>query len=100
MTVEITSVTINKRIVTIEAIDVSEENLQWIERIRDDCFDREIAFNFDLNQKSANIYLYRFLHHQKKVIELQPDLLIDALFAIVGTVTNISDKYLDYDSVA
>ena len=100
MTVEITSATINNRIVTIEAIDVSEENLQWIERIRDDCYEREVSFTFDLTQKAPNSYLYRFLHRQKRVVEAKPTYLADALSAIVGTIVTINGKYLDYDRVA
>lgn len=97
MTVEITSATIHNKIVEIEAIDVSEEHLQRIERTRDDGFERELLFTFDLCNRWQNSYLYRFLHQQKRVMEKNPSLLIDALQYTVGTVTSISGKYLNYD---
>ena len=97
MTVEITSATIQNRIVEIEAIDVSEEHLQHIKRYRDDGFERELLFTFDLCDRWQNSYIYRFLHQQKIVKERNPSLLIDALQCTVGTVTSISGKYLNYD---
>ncbi len=100
MTVEITSVSIDDRIVTINAIDVSEENLQHMERIRDDGDEHEVAFTFDLRRKYPNIYLNKFLHRQKAVREAKPKLLIEALNATVGTVTSINGKYRDWDRVA
>ena len=100
MTVEITSASIKDRIVTIEGIDVSEENLQRMERTRDDGFEREVVFSFDLTEKHPNIYINRFLHRQKAVCELKPSYLVDALQAIVGTVTSIDNRYLDFFSVA
>ena len=97
MTVEITSATIHNRVVEIEAINVSEEHLQRIERTRDDGFEQELLFNFDLNNLYEKDYLYRFLHHQKRVMENKPKFLIDALQRTVGTITSISGKYLNYD---
>ena len=100
MTVEITSAKIKNRIVTIEGIDVSEENLQRMERTRDDGFEREVVFSFNLTEKYPNIYINRFLHRQKAVRELKPSYLVDALQAIIGTVTTLDNRYLDYFSVA
>ena len=100
MTVEITSVSIEDRIVTINAIDVTEENLQRMERIRDDGDERELTFMFDLRQYYPNIYLNKFLHRQKAVREAKPKLLIEALNATVGTVTSINGKYRDWERAA
>ena len=99
MTIEITSATIHNKIVEIEANDVSEEHLQRIERTRDDGFERELLFTFDLRNKEQNIYIFKFLRRQKRVQEKKPSLLIDALQCTVGTVTSMSGKYLNYDRV-
>ena len=97
MTIEITAASINNHVVEIQAIDISEEHLQRIERTRDDGFERELLFTFDLRNKEQNIYIYRFLHHQKRVQEKHPSLLIDALQCTVGTVTSMSGKFLNYE---
>ena len=54
MTIEVTSTSICSGIVRIYGIDCSEENLQRMERIRDDGTEREVVFVFDTknDQKS------------------------------------------------
>ena len=47
MTIEVTSTSICSGIVRIYGIDCSEENLQRMERIRDDGTEREVVFVFD-----------------------------------------------------
>ena len=42
MTIEVVSISITNKIVTITALDVSEEHLQWIERSRNDGFEKEV----------------------------------------------------------
>ena len=104
MTIEITSTDITNRIVTINATDVSEEHLQRMERTRDDGFERELTFSFDLCARTENIYLYRFLHRQKAVKDIlaagEHLTLKEALQATVGTVTQINGKYLNMDDWA
>lgn len=66
MTIEIEEVTVKDGIVRITALNCSEENLQKLERLRDDCYQKELQFVFDTrNNKSDCIYLTYWLHHQK-----------------------------------
>lgn len=95
MTVEITSYSWNDGVVTLEAENCDELNLQQIERIRDDYIQREIAFIFDLHEKSDFQYLRSFLKRQKRVREQNPKTWGEALQAVTGTVVTISGKYLD-----
>lgn len=64
MTVEITSIDVKEGIVTITALDVSEENLQMLERNREDV-ERELSFVFDTHERLEYQYLYSWLHRQK-----------------------------------
>lgn len=91
MTVEITDVSLNNKIVTITAIDVSEENLQRLERVRDDGFEKEVCYVFDTTDREAFQYLYKFMHRQK--ITNGCVNWGQALQAIIGTHTTISGKY-------
>lgn len=53
MTIEIEEVTVKDGIVRITALNCSEENLQKLERLRDDCYQKELQFVFDTrNNKS------------------------------------------------
>lgn len=72
MLIEITSYSVEKGIVSIEAIDCSEENLQRLERVRDDGIPKELTFIFDTSSKNDFTYLYNWLHHQKVVKEQNP----------------------------
>lgn len=51
MLVEILSVSIKKGIVEIQALDVSEENLARMERMRDDMNNPEITFLLDTREE-------------------------------------------------
>lgn len=93
MTVEICTYTIDHGIVTIYAHDCSEENLQRLERYRDDFIQRELHFVFDTKLPGTQFYFYKWLHRQKAT---KGSLTYgDALRSIIGTVTTISSKYLE-----
>ena len=91
MMIEITSVTLRNKIVTIDAVDVSDENLMHMERVRDDGFEKEVCFKFDTTQQPDLKYLNSFLHRQKATRNCST--WGQALQAIVGTHTMISGKY-------
>lgn len=92
--VEILSVEVQKGIVSIQAMDVSEENLVRMERMRDDMFNSEIQFQFDTHEKSAFQYLRNWLKSQKSVSGSTT--WGEALQAVVGTITTISGKYRNW----
>lgn len=93
MTVEITSVSLNQGVVVIQAIDCSEENLQRMQRIREDCIERELCFVFDTKQKNDYVYLRKWLHRQKATKDAKT--WGEALHAVYGTITTISGKFLE-----
>lgn len=95
MLIEITSYSVEKGIVSIEAIDCSEENLQRLERVRDDGIPKELTFIFDTSSKNDFTYLYNWLHRQKVVKEQNPKTWGEALNSVRGIVTTISGKYLE-----
>lgn len=95
MTIEITSISVDKGIVSITAIDCSEENLQRLERIRDDGFQKELTFIFDTSCKNDFTYLHNWLHRQKVVKEQKPKTWGEALNSVYGIITTISGKYLE-----
>lgn len=67
MLVEILSVTLKKGIVEIQALDVSEENLSRMERMRDDMNNPELTFLLDTREEKVLMYLNNWLHRQKAV---------------------------------
>lgn len=94
--IEITNASIiNKHEVEIEAVDVSEVNLQRFERNRDDGgFERKILYRFDVSQTKAFQYLDRWLHRQKAVLKADPSTYGEALRAVVGTIVPpLSNRY-------
>lgn len=93
--IEITAVSISKGIVNIEAIDVSEENLQKLERTRDDGFEKEVSFVFDTHDQEAQTYLYQWLRRQKSTKGCKTWGM--ALNAVVGTHVTISQKYRSWE---
>ena len=94
MTIEIEEVTVKDGIVRITALNCSEENLQKLERLRDDGYQKELQFVFDTrNNKSDCIYLTYWLHHQKVTAGCKT--YGEAFYRIRGTVTTISGKYLE-----
>lgn len=95
MTVEIVDASVKNKIVTINAIDVSEENLQRLERERDDGFEKEVSFVFDTTDKKTLLYLQNFMRRQK--ITSGCNTWGQALQAIAGTHTSISGKYRVWD---
>ena len=95
MPIEITSYSVEKGIVSIEAIDCSEENLRRLERVRDDGIPKELTFIFDTSSKNDFTYLYNWLHHQKVVKEQNLKTWGEALNSVRGIVTTISGKYLE-----
>ena len=57
MDIEIISVEIKKGIVMITGIDVSDENLRRMERMKDDGMQTEVTFCFDSHQSKDLQYL-------------------------------------------
>lgn len=94
MLIEITGVSLENGIVRIYGTDCSEENLQRIERIRDDGFEEEITFLIDTTQAKEQLQLYRWLKHQKATRKAKT--YGEALQATIGTITTISGKYRDW----
>lgn len=95
MTVEITSTLIDKGVVSITAIDVSEENLQRIERMRDDISEDEIIFIFDTNKETAFVDFTKWLRSQKAT---KNSLTYgEALKSTIGTITDIPRRYRSWD---
>ncbi len=94
MTVEITSIDIKEGVVTITAIDVSEENLQILERNREDV-ETELHFIFDTHESMEYQYLYSWLHRQK--VTKGCTTWGEALNAVIGIITTISQKYRNWD---
>ena len=57
MMIEITGASVNKdKVVEITGIDVSEENLQKMEDVRDDGFERELRLIFDTKNHKDLFY--------------------------------------------
>ena len=98
MTIEITHASIENHLVRILANDVSEEHYQRILRTRDDFDERELEFIFDLDDKRQYRYLYRFLKGQKAVQRSKPKYLREALNATIGTVTDLSGAFVNWDA--
>lgn len=91
MTIEVQSVSIKNGVVSIFAIDCSEENLQRMERLRDDTIETEICFLFDTHSQNDYLYLLRWLKRQKTTINVKT--WGEALTSVYGTVTSISAKF-------
>lgn len=95
MMIEITAISLFKGIVTIEAIDVSEENLQKMERMRDEGFEKQVNFVFDTHDPEAQTYLYQWLKRQRSTKGCKT--WGTALHAVVGTHVTISQKYRSWE---
>lgn len=91
MDVEILSYEVKDGIVKIQAIDVSEQNLQRLERLRDDGQERELEFVFDTFKKGDYKYLRGWLKKQKATREAKT--WGEALTAIIGSITVINGRY-------
>ena len=89
MRIEITGVSLKNGIITITATDISEENLQRIERTRDE-FQQELEFSFDTKHEKTKDYIGTWLHRQKATANATT--WGEALHSIVGTVTDSPKK--------
>ena len=69
MDIEIISVEIKKGIVMITGIDVSDENLRRMERMKDDGMQTEVIFCFDSHQSKDLQYLYNWLNAKRQLKE-------------------------------
>ena len=72
-------------VVTITVIDCSEEHLQYMERYRDDGFEKQLEFVFDTTSRQQFPYFRKWMKEQKAA--KQAITWGDALSAIIGTVT-------------
>lgn len=97
MLVEILSVSLRNGIVEISALDVSEENLSRMERVRDDMDNPEITFLLDTREGKALTYLRNWLNSQKAVRRNECHTWGQALQSVVGTITIISGKYRSWE---
>lgn len=95
MTVEIVSVCLKEGIVTLTAIDCSEENLQRFERTRDDGFEKELEFLFDTHNKRDYLDLYKWIKEQKATRQART--WGEAIRSVNGTVTTISCRHRVWD---
>lgn len=95
MTIEITSVKLSSGIVTITAVDCSEEHLQYMERYRDDGFEKQMKFVFDTTSRHQFPDFRKWMREQKAAKQAMT--WGEALEAIVGTVTTINGKYRVWD---
>jgi hypothetical protein len=96
MLIEITGTALDQGVAHIYGVDVSEENLQRIERLRtDDSFDQEIDFVFDTKDKKTFTYFSKWLHSQK--VAENAATYGDAIRSTIGTITNISGKYRSWE---
>ena len=91
MLVEIISTQLKNGIVKISAVDCSEENLQRLERIRDDGNEKKVEFLFDTHNKKSCQDFYRWMKEQKAAS--QAVTWGEALRSTIGTVTTISGRY-------
>lgn len=94
MDVEILSYQVKDGIVKIQALDVSDQNLQRMERIRDDGQEKEVEFVFDTVRKEEYTYLRQWLKRQKVTREAKT--WGEALTAMIGIITVINGKYRNW----
>ena len=95
MLIEISGVALNKGIVSIFGMDVSEENLQRIERNRFDDGEEEITFIFDTRNERVQQDFCRWLKQQKAA--KGKTTYGEALRATVGTIVYISGRYRSWE---
>lgn len=97
MTIEITSAYIQQKTIVIEAIDVSEENLQRLER-QDGGEEKICVWNFDTTDEKSFRSIRYYLRKQKAIQKLKNPTWGDVLNAIRGTIVQSpSGKYRVYD---
>lgn len=90
MDIEITSTLIQEGIVFIFAIDVSEENLRRMERLKDDA-ETELKFCFDSHDPADYKYLQNWMKNQKATKNSHT--WGEALNSIIGTITTIAPRF-------
>lgn len=95
MDVEILSVEINKGIVSFYCINVSDENLRRMERMRDDATEEEVVFNFDTHNPKAFQILRAWLHQQKRTKDSKT--WGEALQSVVGTITVLPSGFREWN---
>ena len=97
MTVTIISATFDKKnqLITIEAENSDEMQLQRMERLRDDYIQQTVEFEFFLKDKYDFQYIVKFLKRQKAVKEAKAGTWNECLAAITGTVTQLNGKYIN-----
>ena len=95
MTVEIVTATLTKGIVTLTAIDCSEENLRRMERWRDNKEEKMMEFVFDTTIRKDYLHFRKWMKQQKVTREAKT--WGEALNAISGIITDINGKYRVWD---
>lgn len=95
MDVEIIGTRIEKGIAIITVIDVSEENLRKMERLRGDTFDHEMEFRFDTHEMEDLEYLWKWLKRQKVTKGCKT--WGEALHSTIGTITVIAPRYRSWE---
>lgn len=91
MDVEIISTNLEQGILQIFCLDVSEEHLRRLERMRDDAYEEEILFCFDTKDPKDLSYLRTWLKNQKATKEART--WGEAIQSIVGTITVLPRRY-------
>lgn len=95
MDIEIISVEILNGVVTITAIDVSDENLRRMERLRDDAAEKEVTFHLDSRNSKDYKYLRMWLKNQKAARGSKT--WGEALNSTVGTITTIEPRFRSWE---
>lgn len=94
MDVEIISCEVDHGIVKILAVDVSDQNLRRLERLRDDASETIVEFVFDTVRKGDYLYLRSWLKSQKATRQART--WGEALAAVAGSITTISTRYRNW----
>ena len=94
MDVVIISCEVDHGIVRILAVDVSDQNLRRLERLRDDASETIVEFVFDTVRKGDYLYLRSWLKSQKAARQART--WGEALAAVTGSITTISTRYRNW----
>ncbi len=90
MDIEITSTLVTDGIVFIFGVDVSDENLRRMQRLKDDV-ETEVKFCFDTHEPADLKYLRTWLKNQKATKDSKT--WGEALNSIIGTITVIAPRF-------
>jgi len=96
MQIEITGTSLANRIITIEGHSTDELNLIHLERGREDRI-QTLVFQFDTTDEKQCKYIVKWLGRQKATKEANT--YGEAVKAVLGTITDISQKYRVYEAV-